>query len=129
MATSAPAAGGYARVRREWAAGDRVVLELPTEVRRVRPHHRNDSARGSVALERGPLVLALEHVDQDPAVRVDDLALTGAAITDRLTEVAGLGEIPVAEMEVVVRPENARHPLALPAQPERHQHTNTPSAF
>ena len=59
----APVSPGYARVRRRWAEGDEVVLELPVAPRVSLPDPRIDAVRGSVAIERGPEVWALESVD------------------------------------------------------------------
>ena len=44
-------------------SGDTVQLELSVAPRIVQPHPYIDSSRGTVAVERGPLVLALESVD------------------------------------------------------------------
>ncbi|MFB2596319.1 glycoside hydrolase family 127 protein [Herbiconiux sp. P17] len=70
-------APGYARVERVWAAGDRITLRLPMEPRIVTGHHRVDAVRGAVAIERGPLVYAIEQIDQAEGALVDDLELTG----------------------------------------------------
>ena len=55
--------GQQAVVARTFRAGDRIELVLPMEPRYVYPHPRIDAVRGQVAVERGPLVLALEDVD------------------------------------------------------------------
>jgi uncharacterized protein len=65
-------AGTYATVRRAWRAGDVVELVLPMDVRFVEADQRVDAVRGCVAIERGPLVYAVEQVDNDGAV-VDDV--------------------------------------------------------
>ncbi|TDE94335.1 glycoside hydrolase family 127 protein [Occultella glacieicola] len=76
------APGEYARVRRTWRAGDVVRLVLPMAPRATQGHHRVDAVRGSVAIERGPLVYAIEHVDQDAGLRVDDVALTSTDLSE-----------------------------------------------
>jgi DUF1680 family protein len=68
-----PTAGSYARLRRTWDAGETVELVLPMEVRLTAADERIDAVRGCVAIERGPLVYAVEHVDQPDGVVVDDL--------------------------------------------------------
>jgi len=77
--TQAAAAGGYATVRRRWSAGDVVELVLPMPVRMTEADVRVDAVRGCVAVERGPLVYAVEQVDQPEGVVVDDLRLDPAA--------------------------------------------------
>jgi DUF1680 family protein len=67
--------GAYARLRRVWSVGDVVELNLPMEVRITAADERIDAVRGCVAIERGPLVYAVEHVDQPDGVVVDDLRL------------------------------------------------------
>lgn len=66
-------AGDYVRVRRAFAAGDRLVLELPTRVRQLVADERVDAVRGCVAVMRGPLVYAAEQPDQPDGVAVDDV--------------------------------------------------------
>ncbi|WP_260478687.1 glycoside hydrolase family 127 protein [Kibdelosporangium aridum] len=65
---------GYTKVRRQWQAGDQVVLELPMAARWTWPDPRIDAVRGCVAAERGPLVYCLESVDQ-PDADLDTLAV------------------------------------------------------
>jgi uncharacterized protein len=67
------AAGSYAAVRRAWKAGDVVELTLPMDVRLTAADDRIDAVRRCVAVERGPLVYAVEQVDQDDGAVVDDL--------------------------------------------------------
>jgi DUF1680 family protein len=54
---------GYVSVTRRWSAGDRIVLQLDTTPRRLRPDARLADHAGQVAVARGPLVYALEQVD------------------------------------------------------------------
>jgi uncharacterized protein len=61
----APVAPGYASARRDWRAGDRIVLELDLAPRLVAPHPRIDAVRGCLAVERGPLVYCLEGAVDD----------------------------------------------------------------
>ncbi|MBK7819957.1 MAG: glycoside hydrolase family 127 protein [Tessaracoccus sp.] len=68
-------AGDYARILRTWSAGDRIALVLPTAPRVVRGHPQVDSTRGAVAIERGPLVYAVEQMDQPSGLEVEDFQL------------------------------------------------------
>jgi len=71
---------GYAVLRRKWRAGDSVTLSLPMSVRRVVSHDRVAANAGRVALERGPVVYAVEAVDNGGSVfnlvLPDDAALS-----------------------------------------------------
>jgi len=56
---------GYAVLRRRWSEGDQVELHLAMPVRRVRGNAKVAATKGQVALERGPMVYAVEGVDND----------------------------------------------------------------
>jgi DUF1680 family protein len=60
---------GYAVLHRTWRAGDRVTLDLPMPVRRVRADERVEEDRDRVAIERGPIVFCVEAVDHGGRVR------------------------------------------------------------
>jgi DUF1680 family protein len=66
------AAGAYARVE-----AAEIDLQLPMATRVVGADPRIDAVRGCVALERGPLVYAVEQADQQ--ANVDDLHLLPSA--------------------------------------------------
>jgi len=72
--TTAEPRDGWLTVNRRWAAGDELVLDLPLDVRFTYADTRVDADRGSVALERGPLVYCLEAVD-NPGQRLDDIVI------------------------------------------------------
>ena len=59
---------GYALVSRRWEGKTRIVLRLPLPIRRVVANDAVDELRGKVALERGPIVYALESADNDAPV-------------------------------------------------------------
>jgi DUF1680 family protein len=68
-------APGWADIRRAFEPGDEVVLELPLAPRLTWPDFRVDAVRGTVAAERGPLVLCLESTDLPTYVRIEDVRL------------------------------------------------------
>ncbi|MGV9344667.1 glycoside hydrolase family 127 protein [Streptomyces spiralis] len=69
-----PVTDGWLRLRRTWAAGDRVVLEMALEPRLTVADPRVDAVRGCVAIERGPLVYCLEQADH-PGGGLDDIVV------------------------------------------------------
>jgi uncharacterized protein len=56
---------GYVRIKRAWKKGDTIQLTLPMSPRRVIAHADVKDDNGKVALQRGPIVYALEAVDND----------------------------------------------------------------
>src|SRR5207249_2783163 len=59
---------GYLEITRIWEPGDRVTLSLPMPVRLTLPHPAVDAVRGTVAVERGPVVYCFESPDQPEGV-------------------------------------------------------------
>lgn len=72
-----PMRDGFALLKRTWKKGDVVTVGLPMSVRRVVANERVKANTERVALERGPLVYAVEAVDAEGSVR--DLVLPDAA--------------------------------------------------
>jgi len=54
---------GYFVLTREWKANDTVELNFPMEVRTVKANENVEDDRGKLSLEYGPLVYAVESVD------------------------------------------------------------------
>jgi DUF1680 family protein len=72
-------APGTAEVTRIFRPGDEIRLELPVRPRWIRADPRVDAVRGTVAVQRGPLVYCAESVDlpgghEVDAIRVDPSA-------------------------------------------------------
>ncbi|HYN95174.1 MAG TPA: beta-L-arabinofuranosidase domain-containing protein [Pilimelia sp.] len=67
-----PAPPGAVVVRRDFAVGDEIRLEIPLRPRWTFPDTRVDAVRGCAAVERGPVVLCAESVDQ-PGADLDRL--------------------------------------------------------
>jgi DUF1680 family protein len=66
-----PVRPGTAEVTRVFATGDEVRLDLPTLPRWVEADPRVDAVRGTLAVERGPLVLCVESADLPGGLDVD----------------------------------------------------------
>jgi DUF1680 family protein len=71
--------GTYAAVERAWQVGDVVELNLPMVPRLTAPNPRVDATRGSLAIERGPLVYCLEQIDQEPNLNLLDVCIAPEA--------------------------------------------------
>ena len=54
---------GYAVIDREWNANDKVTLHFDMPVRRVQAHPEVKYDEGLLAMERGPILYALEAID------------------------------------------------------------------
>ncbi|MEU7746165.1 beta-L-arabinofuranosidase domain-containing protein [Nonomuraea sp. NPDC049158] len=75
---------GYAVVAGDWRPGDEIRLDLPMAPRWTFPDRRVDALRGSVAVERGPLVYCAESVADEPPL-ADVAARISSAPIDHQT--------------------------------------------
>ena len=54
---------GYFNVTRNWKKGDKIALNFPMEVQEVETNSRVETNKNKVSLEYGPLVYAVEEID------------------------------------------------------------------
>lgn len=66
---------GYLVLERDWHVEDMIELELHMEMMFVASNPRVDATRGSVAIQRGPLVYCLEDRDQEVMGRLLDVEI------------------------------------------------------
>jgi DUF1680 family protein len=71
----APLQNGYLAVRRAWKPGDRLTLDLGVAERLTRAHPHVRENLGKIAVERGPLVYAMEGLDQPAGAPLFDWIL------------------------------------------------------
>jgi len=90
---SAVETDGYIRLQRTWQRGDTVTLELPMPIRRVVAHESVKDDRGKAAIQRGPIVYAVEAVDNGG--KVSGLKLPLAAALSATFEKGLLGGVTV----------------------------------
>ena len=70
-----PGERGYLDLERTWQVGDVVSLSMPMPLRLTVPHPAADAIRGTVAIERGPIVYCLESPDQPDGVDLNRVEL------------------------------------------------------
>jgi uncharacterized protein len=92
--TARPALTAVAEVTRTFHVGDVIRLELPVAPRWTVPDPRIDAVRGSVAVERGPVVMCVESVDLPGDTDVDAVQVDpSVAPVDRDGSVVVAGSI------------------------------------
>jgi len=106
--------GTYAHVRRAFHEGDSVELELPLQASVIHPHPRVDAVRNCIALRRGPLVYAVEQVDQPAGTVLDDLRVDPAVPIEAAYRDELLGGVTVLSLPLMDRRGEAFTATAIP---------------
>ncbi|MDP4208564.1 MAG: glycoside hydrolase family 127 protein [Bacteroidota bacterium] len=68
--------GEYVELNGNWAAGDKIELELPMSVKLIESNPMVEETRNQVAVKRGPVVYCIESVDMPQGKRIFDVALS-----------------------------------------------------
>jgi len=119
---SSAAPPGWWDLTDTFVPGDEILLEMSTAPRFTWPDARIDAVRGTVAIERGPLVLCLESTDLPAGVALDEVRVNtgavpvadgdGAAIDVFVTPTPVGGIMPYADA-IAAPPPIATHPVRL----------------
>ncbi|NYD67523.1 glycoside hydrolase family 127 protein [Agromyces atrinae] len=96
--------GTYTSVEREWSAGDRLNLTLPMPVRMLRANRLAEEVTNQVALQRGPLVYALESHDA-PGAALENIALRRGTAFSPVDIEQGGRRLVAIDAEAVVLPD------------------------
>jgi DUF1680 family protein len=95
---------GTIELERAWRPGDRLLLRLAVAPRAIIPDPRIDAIRGSVALERGPLVYVVEDADLPAGSSVESLEVDPEPELGVATETDGdLGQMTRLALEGEIR--------------------------
>ena len=95
---------GTIELTRHWAAGDRLTLEMAISSRATIPDPRIDAVRGTIALERGPLVYAVEDADLPAGTSVESIEVAESPdLEDSVQSEPGLGEMTWISLDATLR--------------------------
>ena len=90
--------GAFIPISRSWNAGDTVTLNLPLQTLMMSANPRLTDDYGRVAVQRGPLVYALEQIDQN-GIALADVFLKGSStfsVDYRKDLLGGIAELKVS---------------------------------
>jgi DUF1680 family protein len=101
LAESGP---GTIELTRHWSVGDNLTLELDVSPRATAPDPRIDAVRGTIALERGPLVYAVEDADLPAGTSVESIEVAESPdLEDSVQPEPGLGEMTWISLDATLR--------------------------
>jgi len=100
---------GYASIARTWKKNDRVEVDLPMEVRRIKANEMIKDDIGKVALQRGPIIYCGEWVDNNG--KTSNIIIPDNAVFTSTYEPAMLNGVAVinSNVPVVVIDENGQN--------------------
>jgi DUF1680 family protein len=113
---------GYLVIRRRWQPGDVITCDFAAVPRLTYPSRRIDALRGTVAIERGPLVYCAEQADQPAGLDLEDLALHPGELRDREATAPGMGATVLIEAGAAALPR-----VTGPGLPYRSEHGGQPA--
>ena len=116
--------GAYCELRRAWADGDVVELDLPMDVVLIEAHPRVEAARNRVAIMRGPVVYCLESADLAEGVDIDDVRVPRHAKWAARYASNLLAGVTVLETTAMVRSDNPMKELYRPLAKKSAQPTS-----
>ncbi|MBC6994238.1 glycoside hydrolase family 127 protein [Neolewinella lacunae] len=92
---------GYFTVTRNWQAGDRVELSFPMPVRKVVAAEQVEENREHLALERGPLVYAVESIDNPSSFENIEVSVDDAFAVEAQDILGGIQVVRNAQLTAV----------------------------
>ncbi|MFW8592086.1 glycoside hydrolase family 127 protein [Glaciecola sp. 2405UD65-10] len=101
-------AGEYAKIEREWRAGDVIELLFPMDVRLVEGHPRIEEVRNQVSIKRGPVVYCLESSDLPEDAGIVEAYLKGDSELRSTYRHDFLGGLSTIHGEVLLRKDKAQ---------------------
>ncbi|BCM90496.1 non-reducing end beta-L-arabinofuranosidase [Abditibacteriota bacterium] len=101
--------GTYVELNREWQAGDKVTLQIPMPVRRIFCHPYVADNLHRVALQRGPILYAIESTDVSVDVR--NLVLPATADIEATPRPDLLGGVVVLSGSAITSNDSETSPL------------------
>lgn len=100
--------GSFARIERQWVAGDKIMLQMPMEVKFIEGHPRIEEIRNQVAVKRGPIVYALESPDLPGEAGITDAYITGSNSLKAIHKPDFLGGVTVIETDLLIRKDSTK---------------------
>lgn len=107
-----PEAGTYYALKRQWKPGDTVRIAFDMRPRLTAANPRVEDDYGRLALERGPLVYAMEQIDQQDETPLDQVALKlSSELTPEMRKDLLGGVMVLKQQGVMLAPSPAGMPL------------------
>ncbi len=98
--------GNFARIERQWSAGDVVEMDMPMEAKFIEGHPRIEELRNQVAYKRGPVVYCIESADLPTKTDITDVYLSSEKKLVPVNRPDFLGGLTTLEGEVLIRKDN-----------------------
>ena len=95
--------GSFAKIKREWSAGDVVFLDMPMQTKFIEGHPRIEEVRNQVAVKRGPVVYAVETADLPEGTDITDAYISSAKELKPVHKPLLFGGVTTIETDLLIR--------------------------
>jgi len=95
--------GSFAKIERQWSAGDVISLEMPMDTKFIEGHPRIEEVRNQVAVKRGPVVYTLETADLPEGSAITDAYISSANELKPVHKKELFGGVTTLETDLLIR--------------------------
>ncbi len=95
--------GSFAKIERQWSAGDVISLDMPMDTKFIEGHPRIEEVRNQVAVKRGPVVYTLETVDLPEGTDITDAYISSAKELKPVHKPELFGGVTTIETDLLIR--------------------------
>ncbi|CAA6679633.1 MULTISPECIES: glycoside hydrolase family 127 protein [unclassified Lentimonas] len=99
--------GSFAKIERNWKAGDVIEIDMPMDIRFIEGHTRIEEIRNQVAIKRGPVVYCVESPDLPKDANIVDVYVSGDTELTLKHQPQFLGGLTTIHGNVLLRKDNA----------------------
>lgn len=101
--------GSFAKINREWSAGDVVSLDMPMQTKFIEGHPRIEEVRNQVAVKRGPVVYTLETADLPEGTTITDAYISSSKELKPVYKPELFGGVTTIETDLLIRKDKLQH--------------------
>ncbi len=115
--------GSFAKIERQWSAGDIISLNMPMETKFIEGHPRIEEVRNQVAVKRGPVVYALESPDLPEGTDITDVYISSSKDLKAVHKANVLGGVTTIETDLLIRKDELKGMYNEVSKPKMETHS------
>lgn len=101
--------GSFAKIERQWFAGDVISLDIPMDTKFIEGHPRIEEVRNQVAVKRGPVVYTVETADLPEGTAINDAYISSSKELIPVHKPELFGGVTTIETDLLIRKDKLQH--------------------